>query len=161
MWQLTCSDVDILILVHIYYNAVLAIVQHLYYVTRLKADIRLINMHKGEYQLIFLNVVPLKADIRLINIHKGEYQLLFLNVIQVKSDIRLINIHKGEYQLIFLNVVTGESRQCKDDEFKCNGSNVCISEHWVCDQDPDCNDGSDEVDCGELFYHSPGDNVRI
>lgn len=34
------------------------------------------------------------------------------------------------------------------DEFKCNdGSNRCISTAWVCDQFPDCDNGSDEANC--------------
>lgn len=36
---------------------------------------------------------------------------------------------------------------CKDDEFKCNGTDQCIVNAWVCDHDPDCADSSDEVNC--------------
>ena len=54
-------------------------------------------------------------------------------------------------KFLLLNVkcyyYTGETRQCKADEFKCNSSNVCISQRWVCDQDPDCTDQSDELNC--------------
>ena len=58
-------------------------------------------------------------------------------------------------EFVCMHVYLGVARQCKEDEFKCNGSNVCISSHWVCDQDADCSDKSDEVGCRMLFiYHS-------
>lgn len=39
---------------------------------------------------------------------------------------------------------------CSPDQFQCKASMHCISKLWVCDEDPDCADGSDEADCGEL-----------
>lgn len=36
---------------------------------------------------------------------------------------------------------------CKKNDFKCNGTYLCISNAWVCDQDKDCPDGSDEIKC--------------
>lgn len=49
--------------------------------------------------------------------------------------------------LLFLN--TAEST-CSPDQFQCKASMHCISKLWVCDEDPDCADGSDEANCGEL-----------
>lgn len=35
---------------------------------------------------------------------------------------------------------------CLDTQFKC-GSGTCIPKQWVCDNDPDCTDKSDELSC--------------
>lgn len=45
---------------------------------------------------------------------------------------------------------TAEST-CSPDQFQCKASMHCISKLWVCDEDPDCADGSDEANCGELW----------
>lgn len=38
---------------------------------------------------------------------------------------------------------------CSPTHFQCKTTMHCISKLWVCDEDPDCADGSDEADCGE------------
>lgn len=38
---------------------------------------------------------------------------------------------------------------CSPDHFQCKTTKHCISKLWVCDEDPDCADGSDEANCGE------------
>lgn len=38
---------------------------------------------------------------------------------------------------------------CSPDQFQCKATMHCISKLWVCDEDPDCADGSDEANCGE------------
>lgn len=48
-------------------------------------------------------------------------------------------------------VCTAEST-CSPDQFQCKASMHCISKLWVCDEDPDCADGSDEANCGELWH---------
>ena len=35
--------------------------------------------------------------------------------------------------------------KCADDEFPC--VTVCISKDWVCDNQDDCGDNADEIDC--------------
>ncbi|MCP4444363.1 MAG: hypothetical protein GY811_03335 [Myxococcales bacterium] len=35
---------------------------------------------------------------------------------------------------------------CDSDEFLCDGDR-CIRDSWVCDEEVDCDDGTDEVDC--------------
>lgn len=49
---------------------------------------------------------------------------------------------------------------CSPDQFQCKASMHCISKLWVCDEDPDCADGSDEADCGELT-RIPSVSVRF
>ncbi|KAG7259664.1 hypothetical protein CRUP_013117 [Coryphaenoides rupestris] len=38
---------------------------------------------------------------------------------------------------------------CSPDKFQCKASMNCISRTWLCDDEPDCTDGSDEANCGE------------
>lgn len=49
-----------------------------------------------------------------------------------------------------VSLPTAEST-CSPDQFQCKASMHCISKLWVCDEDPDCADGSDEANCGELW----------
>uniref|UniRef100_A0A5S6QVL0 SEA domain-containing protein n=1 Tax=Trichuris muris TaxID=70415 RepID=A0A5S6QVL0_TRIMR len=36
---------------------------------------------------------------------------------------------------------------CTDDEYKCQGANVCIPKSWICDGDNHCPNGDDESEC--------------
>lgn len=46
-----------------------------------------------------------------------------------------------EYRYVFIRSV------CQNDDFKCKENGVCIPRQWICDNNWDCKDGSDEVDC--------------
>lgn len=39
---------------------------------------------------------------------------------------------------------------CREDQFKCIQNAKCIDQDFVCDNEEDCPDGSDETGCGEL-----------
>lgn len=45
-----------------------------------------------------------------------------------------------------LSPLSPATKQCKDSEFRCNNGQ-CISKSFVCDEDDDCSDGSDEASC--------------
>ena len=45
----------------------------------------------------------------------------------------------------------GRNKTCREDEFRCDHDRRCISQRWLCDDDFDCNDKSDEQNCGKFI----------
>jgi len=43
------------------------------------------------------------------------------------------------------------NQSCEENEFSCATTDQCIPMDWLCDADRDCQDGSDEADCGEAL----------
>ncbi|KAG9352115.1 hypothetical protein JZ751_020528 [Albula glossodonta] len=80
------------------------------------------------------------------------------SVLQTFPVLRYSRLEKA----LGLSVCTGGfgldyMRKCSDKEFRCTDGS-CIAEHWYCDGDTDCKDGSDEENCRESqirhFTHS-------
>ncbi|XP_071956512.1 low-density lipoprotein receptor-related protein 6-like [Antedon mediterranea] len=52
-----------------------------------------------------------------------------------------LNLHEDEEQCI-------DPLTCAPDNFACKSGDVeCVPKTWLCDTDPDCEDGSDEIGC--------------
>jgi len=45
--------------------------------------------------------------------------------------------------------------ECPSPNYRCqDASQTCIPQRFVCDDSPDCDDGSDEIDCGHMTHHT-------
>lgn len=52
-------------------------------------------------------------------------------------------VHRINVSLFFPFSSIFTDSPCAEDKFKCKNGR-CIPKHWQCDQERDCNDGSDE-----------------
>ena len=92
----------------------------------------------------------------------GTYLLRVLEEV-VHDKVRELDIDMLEYLSIhflirmFSGEPTGSSPTraaqapvlaCEEGYFTCHTSRNCIVNHWVCDKERDCADGSDELGCG-------------
>ena len=50
------------------------------------------------------------------------------------------------------NTTTVKASRCMSSEFECRVKSSCIPTGWKCDGTADCDDGTDEDDCGRVFY---------
>ena len=41
---------------------------------------------------------------------------------------------------------------CRDDQFQCADTGLCIPTDYICDEIEDCGDMSDEANCSELYF---------
>ena len=86
----------------------------------------------------------------------------FIGYIFNNTNILIINQNKetGNQLGVFLLIVRRRCRIevtinftgiCGSSEFMCESDKKCIPALWKCDDHPDCDDGSDEKECGEFF----------
>lgn len=59
----------------------------------------------------------------------------------------------------FVTVI--EAKVCDPEEFTCRGSpGECVPLTWMCDDNPDCKDGSDEKACSKIFLATNTYNLK-
>ena len=65
-----------------------------------------------------------------------------------------MNEYGYEYNYRLYTILLAENRTCDEDMFTCKDVAQCIPTRWLCDQDTDCLDGSDEANCSKLLHAS-------
>ena len=46
-------------------------------------------------------------------------------------------------------IFTEEKARCTNDHYRCDIDGTCIPSSWLCDDQNDCEDGSDEIGCSK------------
>uniref|UniRef100_A0A8B9K7X9 Very low-density lipoprotein receptor n=1 Tax=Astyanax mexicanus TaxID=7994 RepID=A0A8B9K7X9_ASTMX len=58
---------------------------------------------------------------------------------------------KNDLSLTFYSLLSLDTRTCRMNEFSCGvGSTPCIPVFWKCDGESDCDNGEDEMNCGNV-----------
>ena len=68
---------------------------------------------------------------------------------QKEPIIMLEFISRLPCHIIIILYFFAASRTCSDSEHACSNGQ-CIPKRWLCDRDRDCDDGSDEKECGKV-----------
>lgn len=61
----------------------------------------------------------------------------------------LFYFFKSKSDFITDDNITGGSAKCSVDQFECNNG-LCVHRSWLCDDDNDCKDNSDEHNCTKI-----------
>ena len=73
-----------------------------------------------------------------------------------KRYVKLTSKKNQFFNFTWLNIFLLEPKVCKEDEFNCSDSSMCIDKKWKCDGDFDCADHSDERDCKGTIFDGEG-----
>ncbi len=52
---------------------------------------------------------------------------------------------------LILLLFSTRTAECPNDHYTCSSSGRCIATSLVCDENPDCVDGSDEINCSKFI----------
>ncbi|KAF8770671.1 Low-density lipoprotein receptor 1 like protein [Argiope bruennichi] len=52
-----------------------------------------------------------------------------------------------------------DRKHCRNLDFPCEKDKICLPRAWLCDGDDDCDDGSDEMHCPFISFHSASTTV--
>ena len=62
------------------------------------------------------------------------------------------NLNDPLFLLLTYTYLDTNLNLCGEDEFKCSLSILCIPLIWVCDDEKDCTDNSDESNCKGMIF---------
>ena len=82
-----------------------------------------------------------------------QYVLSFILKIFVPTFFGFVSGSQFLYESFPL-LVKQPMQDCSSNQFTCDDGSLCIDQEWKCDEEKDCEDGSDEKDC-------PGRNCKF
>lgn len=79
---------------------------------------------------------------------------LFVVEIQKYNMREVCNIFVFTFEGGVQQTTQSSGSSCGEGYFTCETSRRCIVNQWLCDNERDCLDGSDEHGCGKLYHYS-------
>lgn len=97
-------------------------------------------------------IKKMTAVMALTRIRNYAVSLLQLHEIFIRKREALIGTNLLKYlNITHLNFAILENNVCSAEEYHC-GDGACIPMAWVCDQNEDCTDKSDESSCSKFMF---------